>query len=212
MLLKPKICYRKQRRKNPTILARWQQPQESHQSSLKDYDVGEKEIIIYDQLSLERHDFSATKAERIRYSQKWVLSLNAEGKQPPRQQRPDYEEAKRECQRLQDKHMAETKQLYTPIHTSKQRRQNPNQLFERRKMEVFLSATNFVFVVHHGRIPHGKTGIPGGGILQNLTMSSECGFGLQERSADNSTGSVHGIHTHSVHDVQYSLFTSTHGH
>ena len=27
------------------------------------------------------------------------------------------------------------------------------------------------------------------------------GFGLPERSADNSTGGVHRIHTHSVHDV-----------
>ena len=27
--------------------------------------------------------------------------------------------------------------------------------------------------LHHGRIPHGKSGILGGGILQNLTMSSE---------------------------------------
>ena len=38
-----------------------------------------------DQHALERHDCTATKAERIRYSQKWVLSINAEGSQPPRQ-------------------------------------------------------------------------------------------------------------------------------
>ena len=30
--------------------------------------------------------------------------------------------------------------------------------------------------LHHGRIPHGIIGIPGGGILQNLTMSSEGDF------------------------------------
>ena len=36
----------------------------------------------------------------------------------------------RECQRLQDEFMAETKQLCTPIHPSKQRRQNSNQQFE----------------------------------------------------------------------------------
>ena len=88
-----------------------------------------RKIVLYGQLALERHDHTATKAERIRYSQKWVLSLNAEGKQPPRQLRPVYEEAKRECQRLQDEFMAETGQLYTPIHPSKQRRQNPNQQF-----------------------------------------------------------------------------------
>ena len=145
-------------------------------------------MVHYDQLALERHDYTATKAERIRYSQKWVLSLNAEGKQPPRQHCPDYEEAKRECQRLEDKHMAETKQLYTPIHPRKQRHQNPNQQFERRQdMTTLLierqdgsgikssreTCRILCLRLHHGRIPHGKIGIPGGEILQNLTKSSE---------------------------------------
>ena len=43
-----------------------------------------------------------------------------------RLQKEDYN-ASRECQRLGDKFMAETKQLFSPIHPSKQRRQNPNQ-------------------------------------------------------------------------------------
>ena len=60
--------------------------------------------------------------------------MNAEGPQLPRQLRQDYKEAKRECQRLQDKHMAETKQLYKPIHPSKQMRQNPKQHFEGREV------------------------------------------------------------------------------
>ena len=42
----------------------------------------------------------------------------------------EYYNVSRECQRLQDKRMAETKQLYTPIHPGKQRRQDPNQQFE----------------------------------------------------------------------------------
>ena len=39
-------------------------------------------------------------------------------------------------------------------------------------------AAHFVFVVlpHHGRIPHGKIGIRGGGILQSLTKGSEWQF------------------------------------
>ena len=109
------------------ILARWQE-QESYRSSLKDSDIGKKEVIIYDQHALERHDYAASKAERIRYSQNFFL--NAEGKQPPRQPRPDYEEAKREGHRRQDEFMAAKGQLYIPIHPSKQRRQNPNQQFE----------------------------------------------------------------------------------
>ena len=90
-------------------------------------DIGEKENILYNQLALERHDYTATKAERIRYSQKWVLSLNAEGKQQPRQLRQDYEEAKRECQRQQNEFMAEKGQIFSPIHP---RRRNPNEQFE----------------------------------------------------------------------------------
>ena len=78
----------------PTILARWQE-QENYRSSLKDHDIGEQEVMIFcDRLAMERHNYTATEAERMRYFQIWVLTLNAEGKQPPRQLRPDYEEAK----------------------------------------------------------------------------------------------------------------------
>ena len=81
MFFKAQDMLRKAKKKGfPTILARWQE-QESYRSSLKDCDIGEKEIVIYDQLALERHDCAATKAERMRYSQKWVLSVNVEGKQ-----------------------------------------------------------------------------------------------------------------------------------
>ena len=44
--------------------------------------------------------------------------------------RPDYEEAKRECQRLQDEFMSAKGKLFTPIHAIKQRRQNLNQQFQ----------------------------------------------------------------------------------
>ena len=61
---------RKAKKNFVTILARWQ-AQESYRISLKDRDIGEKEMFNYDQLALERHDYTATKAERIRYSQNW---------------------------------------------------------------------------------------------------------------------------------------------
>ena len=126
---KAKDMFRKPKKGGfPTFLARGQE-QESYRSPLKDHDIGEQEVITSDRVASERHDCTATKAERMRYSQNWVLTLNSEGKQPPRQLRPDYEEAKRECQRLQDEFMAAKGQLFTPIHASKQRRQNPNQQF-----------------------------------------------------------------------------------
>ena len=79
-----------------------------------------------------RVKWKSTRITRISPLQKAskTSTVNAEGSQPHRQQRPDCEAAKRKCQWQQDKCMAETKQLYTPIHPSKQRRQNPNQQFE----------------------------------------------------------------------------------
>ena len=48
----------------PTILSRWKAEQ-SYWSSFEEHDIGEKEIILYDQIDLEKHDTTATKAERI---------------------------------------------------------------------------------------------------------------------------------------------------
>ena len=72
MFFKAKDMLRRAKNGFRTILARWHQ-QESYRSSLKDSDIGEK-VMIYDQLALERHDHTATKAERKKLS-KCVLSL-----------------------------------------------------------------------------------------------------------------------------------------
>ena len=79
---------------------------------------------------MEKHEI-LQQAERRRYTQNWDHTLNAEGKQPLRQLSSDHEEAKRQCQRVEDEFMATKGQLFTPIHESKQRRQNPNQQFQR---------------------------------------------------------------------------------
>ena len=114
---------------HPTILSRWK-AQESYWTLSAKHNIGEKEIMLYDQIALENDDYIATKAERIENSKHRVLLINADGRQPPRRQRPDYASAKRECQRQQDEYMAETKQFYKPIHPSKQMRQNPDEQFE----------------------------------------------------------------------------------
>ena len=72
---------RKAKKKNlPTILSRWK-AQESYRTSLAKHDIGEKEIIPYDQIALERHDSTAARAERHQNSKHWVISINAEGPQ-----------------------------------------------------------------------------------------------------------------------------------
>ena len=129
-----KTCSEKQRIRRTEIirqclLSRWK-AQESYRTSAAKHNIGEKETMLYDQIALESHDYMATKAERMQNSKHCVLSINAEGPQLLRQQRPDYAAAKRECQRLQDEYMAGTKQFYKPVHPSKQMRQNPNQQLE----------------------------------------------------------------------------------
>ena len=75
MFFKAKDMLRKAKKKNcTTILANWK-AEERYWSSLKEHDIGEKEIILYDQIAFEKHDCTATKVERIRFSQKWALSL-----------------------------------------------------------------------------------------------------------------------------------------
>ena len=65
---------------HPTILSRWY-AQEGYRKSLAEHNIGEKEIMLYDRIALERHDFSGTRAERLQNSKHWILRLNADGTQ-----------------------------------------------------------------------------------------------------------------------------------
>ena len=97
MFFKAKDMLRKAKKKNrnhPINLSEWK-AQESYRTSLAKRNIGEKEIMLYDQNASENHDYIATKAERIQNSKHWVLSTNAEGPQLPQQQCPDYAAAKR---------------------------------------------------------------------------------------------------------------------
>ena len=49
---------------HPTILSRWY-AQEKYRDSLGKHDIGEKEVMLFDRIALERDDFSATRAERL---------------------------------------------------------------------------------------------------------------------------------------------------
>ena len=44
---------------HPTILARWY-AQERYRDSLATHNTGEKEIMLFDRIALERHDYTAT--------------------------------------------------------------------------------------------------------------------------------------------------------
>ena len=86
MFFKAKEMLKKARQEkpgsHPTILSRWY-AQEGYQESLAEHNVGEKEIMLYDRIALERHDCTTTRAERLQNAKHWALRLNADGPQKP---------------------------------------------------------------------------------------------------------------------------------
>ena len=77
---------------HPTILARWY-AQEGYQKSLAEHNIGEKEIMLYDRIALERHDYTATRAERLQNAKHWVLRVKADVHQKPLRQRQEFANA-----------------------------------------------------------------------------------------------------------------------
>ena len=76
-----------------TILER-RHTYEKYCKSLSDIGWTEEQIIQSDESALEDHSFVATREERTRNENNWVLSVNKEGVQGPLNQRPDFVEAK----------------------------------------------------------------------------------------------------------------------
>ena len=74
---------------HPTILSKWYE-QERYRKSWAEHILDEKEVMLFDRIVLERHDFSATKADRLQNEKHWILRLNADGPQKPRRQRPEF--------------------------------------------------------------------------------------------------------------------------
>ena len=112
---------------HPTILARWY-AQKGYRNSLAKHNIGEK--MLYYRIALERHDYGATRAERVQNANHWVLRLNAVRLQKPLRQRPEFAVAFKQCFKIQDAHLEETQQSLRPTRPEHQQRQRPNQQFE----------------------------------------------------------------------------------
>ena len=86
--------------------------------------------MLFDRIDLEGRDYTATKAERSQNAKHWILRLNADGPQKkPLRQRPEFAVALEQCFRMQDAHLAETRQSLRPIRPEHQR-QREDQQFE----------------------------------------------------------------------------------
>ena len=100
-----------------------------YRKSLAEHNIGEKEFVLFDRIALERHDFSATRAERLQNAKHWILHKNADGPQKPLRQRPEFAVALKQCLQMQDAHLAETHQSLRPIRPESQQRQRQDQQF-----------------------------------------------------------------------------------
>ena len=98
--------------------------------SSAEHNIGEKEIMLYDRIALERHDYTATRAERLQNAKHWILCLNADGPQEPLRQRPEFVVALKQCLNMQGAHLAETQQSLRRMRPEHQQRQRQNQQFE----------------------------------------------------------------------------------
>ena len=81
---------------HPTIFSRSYE-QEGYRKSLAEHNIGEKEIMLYDRIALERHDYTATKAERLQNVKLWILRLNSDWPQKPLRQVPKFAIALKQC-------------------------------------------------------------------------------------------------------------------
>ena len=133
MFYKAKQMLKKARQSNhgshPMILSRWYE-QEGYRRALAEHNIGEKEVMLFDRIALERHDRTATKAERLQNAKHWILRLNADGLQKPLRQRPEFAVALKQSLKMQDAHLAETQQSLRPIRPEHQQRQREGQQFE----------------------------------------------------------------------------------
>ena len=85
---------------HPTVLERWY-AQERYRDLLAKHNIGDKEIMLYDRVALERHDCSASRAERLQNDKHWVLRLIADGpNQILLRQRPEFVDALKQCLKM----------------------------------------------------------------------------------------------------------------
>ena len=91
--------------------------------------------------------FSATKAKRLQNAKHWILRLNADGRQKPLRQRPEFAVALKQCLKMQDAHLAETRQSFRPIRPQhQQRRRQKSAFLRRRKLRILCRSQNWMAV------------------------------------------------------------------
>ena len=117
-----------------------------------------KKIMLYDRIALERHDYTATRTERLQKAKNWVLRLNADGPQKPLRQRQEFADTSTQCLKIQDAHVVETEQTQIPIrrqHQQRQRQKSANQ--KRRKLRLLCRSQDWRYFTEPRRNPRGAS-------------------------------------------------------
>ena len=138
--------------------------------------------MLFDRIAVERHAYTATRAERLQNAKHWILRLDADGPQKPLRQRPEFVDASKRasstatriCLEMQDAHLAETQQSLRP-HTSRTTTASTTRsaIRRRRKLRFLCRSKNWMAV------PQGATGKPAGSIfifnfaVANFPMANE---------------------------------------
>ena len=52
--------------------------------------LAKKRSCFFDRIALERHEYTATRAERLQNAKHWIIRLNADEHQKPLRQRPEF--------------------------------------------------------------------------------------------------------------------------
>ena len=89
--------------------------EEGDKDSLTRIEWTEKDIMLFDRIASENHKYVATRAERIRHSEQWILQMNQDGPQQPLNEQPDFAQTKTECKKLLDEYMAITSRNTEPF-------------------------------------------------------------------------------------------------
>ena len=166
MFFKAKEMLKKARRskhgKYPTIPS-----QEKYRKSLAEHNIRQKEVMLFDRIALERHDFSAMRAERLQKAKKVNQRLNADGPQNPLRRTRTCRCIKNNALKMQDGH-SETDTSRTST-TSTTR----SAIRRRRKLRLLCRSENWMAVLQRA------TGKPAGSVfifnfeVGNFTMANE---------------------------------------
>ena len=114
---------------HPTILSR-RNAQEKYWDSMTKHEIHEREVMFFDRIARERHDYTATSAERVLSAEHWILRLNTDGFQMSLRQRPEFVFALQQCLKMQHAHLAETQQSLRSIRPEHHQRQWEDHHFE----------------------------------------------------------------------------------